>query len=206
MSREILKFVRTLNLYSIRYKTLLNLLQDIVLQPPHPWIVNRQTKDAVTDYNIDKAQHHFRFIAHPELVTNPALFNQSAKECFMHLSASLLSHYGAFLGVSNRYGLLELIRILKLSRKNPALWSYCEIQQFESDLAKSECTLVSFQNRLERIKHQMESPDSQTKYTAVAKSAREFSALILAICSSYDATPKLHNALYTDHDPSKYPC
>ena len=134
MAQEIIGAVNTLNLYSIRYKTLLNLLQDLVLEPPHPWIVSSQTISKVVDYNLERAAHHFARISAPSARGSTALLRQSAEESVRHSAAAILAHYGAFLGVGSRYGLLELRRMLTLRLSNAQLWSHCNFHNIELDL------------------------------------------------------------------------
>ncbi len=197
MSREIWRFVSFLNLYNIRYKTLINLLQDLILQPPHPWIVNRDTKHIVTEYNIERAVHHFKSICNPNKVPNPDLFNQSAKECFMHLCAAILSQYGAFLGVNTRYGLRELIRCLSLKNKNQVLWSCCKIISLESDLKSIGCSRRSMISRLERIKYNLDHrEDGKEKFHSLSRGARELSEIVLELCHGYSSNMALKNTLH----------
>jgi hypothetical protein len=195
MSREILKYVTALNVYCVRYKTLLYLLQDLVLEPPHPWIVSKESKATVANYNIRNADHHLLQLGRGTSVKNPALFNQSARECFMHLSAAILSHYGAFLGVSNRYGFLELIRLLKLRKSNLALWSYCAVREIEGDLRTLNCTVGSLLNRLERIMHNLNAPDGDAKYAGISLNAAQFAEIVVELCPGYEASAKLRRSL-----------
>lgn len=134
MAQEIIAAVNTLNLYSIRYKTLLNLLQDLVLEPPHPWMVSRQSINKVVEYNLERASHHLARASTPSARKSAALVRQSAEESVRHASAAILAHYGAFLGVGNRYGLLELRRILAVRLSNTKLWEYCNLHNIELDL------------------------------------------------------------------------
>jgi hypothetical protein len=196
MSREIWRFVSVLNLYNIRYKTLINLLQDLILQPPHPWCVNRKTKDVVTEYNLERANHHLQSIRNPDNVSNPCLFNQSASECFMHLCAAILSQYGAFLGVNTCYGLKELKRFLSLKDKGQALWSCCKISQLERDLEAIDCSSESLRSRLERVQHNLNSRDnSEQKFCSLSKGARELAEIVLELCPGHPSTNAIKQTL-----------
>ena len=199
MSREILRFVSVLNLYTIRYKTLIHLLQDLVLQPPHPWIVNKDTQRFAILYNIDRANHHLKLIIDSRNINNPALFNQAARECFMHLCAIILSYYGAFLGVNTRYGLLELIRLLRMKRKNPALWSYCNISEIDDDLKPLGCCAYSMVCRLERINHNLMGSDGADKFESLSNAARELAEIVVEICDIPQAKDKLGRTLRAKH-------
>lgn len=134
MSTEIMRSVNTLNLYSISYRTLLYLVQDLILEPPHPWLVNQATQGKVVEYNCERMLHHYSKIGESRLERNIALSHHAYQEYFRHACAAILAMYGAFLGVGSRYGLLELIRLLKMRRTNAPMWSYCKIRSIDSDL------------------------------------------------------------------------
>lgn len=196
MSNEIVRFFNTLNLYCIRYKTLINLLEDLVIEPPHPWIVNSKTKKSVTEYNLDRAAHHLALMKNQSAKNIPALFNQASRECFMHLSASILSKYGAFLGVGSRYGMLELRRILSLKDGNAALWEYCNLCDIDKDLDKIGCSTETIIARLNRILHQQNIPDKDGKFDALFKEAVELSEIVVDLTKSYPrANKKLQRTL-----------
>jgi hypothetical protein len=151
MATEILRIANTLNIYSIYYKTLYHLGRDIMLQPPHPWIVNTATKRMVLDYNVERAAFHFVAISKPVAEANPALFMSAARECCVHLCAGLLSFYGCFLGVESKYGLIELMRVIKLKLYNIPMWDHCRLCDFERDLQRTGKSLDGFHNFLQRV-------------------------------------------------------
>lgn len=174
MSREIVSTLRELNVYTIRYRTVIRLIEDIIIEPPHPWIVNIETMDKVAHYNKERAEHHYREIERPLVRGNIASFNRSSREFFTHSCAAILSKYGAFLGVGSRYGLIELRRILKLKEKNPSMWNYCKIHNIDSDLVSIGLQVSVFSNLLDRTMHHLENGDSEKKVDAILDHARDF--------------------------------
>jgi hypothetical protein len=153
MAKEIIRFINTLNLYSIQYKTLYFLVRDTMLQPPHPWIVNEATMEIVLRYNLERASFHYKTIFGQFTEASPALFIPSARECCVHLCAAILSYYGCLLGIESRYGLGELMRViqLKLYQTNVPMWNYCRLYNLEADLSKKGMSLSSFHNFLARL-------------------------------------------------------
>ncbi|WP_433765906.1 hypothetical protein [Pseudomonas putida] len=134
MSTEIMRLVNTLNLYSIRYKTLLFLVQDLVLEPPHPWLVTSDTQKKVVEYNIFRMHANHQIIGSTSASRNLALLEYSHQEFFRHAGTAILALYGAFLGVGSSYGLAELTRMLSLKHQHFPLWSHCEIRSIEPEL------------------------------------------------------------------------
>jgi hypothetical protein len=153
MAKEILRNVNTLNLYSIHYKTLYHLVREIMIQPPHPWIVNEATIEKVLAYNVERATFHYNSISKETATIHPVLFLPAARECAVHLCASILSYYGCLLGVESRYGLNELMRVitLKLKQRNLPMWHYCTLNNLERDLERIGTSLSRFYSFLERV-------------------------------------------------------
>jgi hypothetical protein len=89
MATQIVRYSNNLNLFCIRYRTLLLLLEDLILEPPHPWIVNEKTKKVVTEYNLDRASYHLGQISRYEDRYVPALLARSANECALHLCGAV---------------------------------------------------------------------------------------------------------------------
>jgi hypothetical protein len=153
MATEIITFANTLNIYTINYKTLYFLAKEIVLQPPHPWMVNQQTIEPVVAYNIDRIKDHYDCICGEFSKTLPEYFLSAAYECVAHASATILAQYGCMLGVESKYGLTELIRMcqMKLKGKNIVMWEFCKLDDLENDLKKSGYTLQTFFLFLQRL-------------------------------------------------------
>jgi hypothetical protein len=155
MAKAVVEYTRELNVFSIRYKTLINLLQDYILEPPHPWIVTPQTMDRITNYNIERANAHFDDLGQGGREYG---FEYSAKECMQHICAAVLSKYGCFLGVDQKYGLFELKRLLDLRAVSPELWASCRLAQLFDDLRRAKVDMSMFVRLLDSARNLWHSP------------------------------------------------
>ena len=174
MSTEIMRAVNTLNIYSIGYKTLLFLVQDLVLEPPHPWIVTETTREKVVEYNVERMYYHYAALSSSHAKKNLAIRQHANQEFFRHSTAAILALYGAFLGVGSRYGLLELIRILGMKKSNQPLWSYCDIHNIESDLRGLSIPIAKLTSEAERAKSKLHYPASDGKHLSELESTIDF--------------------------------
>lgn len=148
MADAVIAYTNELNLYTIRYKTLINLLQDLILEPPHPWIVNQQTVQDIVAYNIERADAHFADVCDGAPLYR---FEFSIRECFQHSCAAVLATYGAFLGVDAKYGLHELRRVMRYQYQNPELWHFCRISKMSLDFKAIDRDIYDFSRLLDRI-------------------------------------------------------
>lgn len=176
MAEAVVDYTNTLNLYAIRYKTLINLLQDIILEPPHPWIVNTSTVNKITSYNIERAQAHFNDVNQNLPVYS---FEYSIKESIQHSCAAILSFFGAFLGVGHKYGLLELRRALRLQSQHPELWEYCGVNMLPEKLHSNGIELGSFLRQLDRINDTLSTHNQTDRKDKLIQSAKH----LLDVCS-----------------------
>lgn len=152
-----------LNIYSLRYKTLIQLLQDYLLEPPHPVLVSPATQKKIVNYNLDKARNHYQRIigiynedsTAIDLSENSHHLSHAANECMMHSCAAILASYGSYLGYEQKYGYIELARVLKLYESDPDIscWYYCTIRNVSSDLKKINISIAHFISMLERVRH-----------------------------------------------------
>lgn len=181
MSQEIISAVNTLNLYGIRYKTLLNLLQDLVLEPPHPWMVSPESSAKVVDYNIERAEHHLTRATSSLNKGSLSIAKQAVGESAKHTSAAMLAHYGAFLGVGDRYGLLELRRMLRLRLSNAQLWEFCHFHNIERDLRAMGSGIDALAACVARMQSGLASPSLEPK---VVESLRTNSLILLQVAKS----------------------
>jgi len=190
MAAEIITSINSLNLYTIRYITLLHLLQDIILEPPHPWIVNLQTIERVSQYNFERALHHIQNTQTSSVQGNPALLLHAYYEYFRHICATILSKYGAFLGVGERYGLLELKRIINLKNNNRPLWTYCRIHDLEKALCSINMDLNSLTNCLDRIWHLLRiSKTDKNQFQSLGQNAQLLKNLVEHLFPDLVETP-----------------
>jgi hypothetical protein len=164
MARQVLYATSQLNLYSIRYKALIHLIQDLVLQPPHPWIVSTETEISVYAYNLERMESHFLSIRDLiSLEEIPVTSYHHLKEFFQHSAAAVLSRYGAYLGVGSHYGLLELNRTLSLMNSNIVLWENCRIKEIEGDLERLDCSLTDFRRAANKVQEKLMSIKSEQR-------------------------------------------
>jgi hypothetical protein len=164
MAREVLYATSQLNLYSIRYKALIHLIQDLVIQPPHPWIVSKETENSIYAYNLERMESHFLSIRDLiDMEELPATSYHHLKEFFQHSAAAVLSRYGSYLGVGSHYGLLELTRTLSLMNNNIVLWENCRIKEIESDLERLDCSLTDFRRAANKVHEKLMNIKSQQR-------------------------------------------
>ena len=174
MAEAVIEYTNGLNLYTIRYKTLINLLQDLILEPPHPWIVNPQTKRAIVEYNLERAEAHFADVGEGSPLFR---FDYSIRECFQHSCAAILATYGAFLGVDAKYGLHELRRALRHQHQNPDLWHFCRASKMPADFKSVGCDLYDFARLLDRINDLLACQAQKDKRTRLYEHAEKLLAI-----------------------------
>ncbi len=184
MSREIMGSINTLNLYTIRYKAILYLLEEIVLEPPHPWLVNPRTIATVTRYNLERASHHWGRVHAPSVIANDALLYHAYREFFRHACAAILARYGAFLGVGERYGLSELRRILKMKRDHATLWECCRIRRLDDDLYSASTSVPVVAETLKKVAALMDyAGTGRSRWEALHSNAEYLHGLAQRLCS-----------------------
>jgi len=129
-------------------------------------------------------KYHFERIKAQTVVANFALVHQSFYEYFRHACAAILAHYGAFLGVGERYGLSELRRMLKLKQSNKVLWSYCRIHNLEDDLHHLGTDVTATLSFINRISALMGYSSSDLKHIeGLRESAELLGSLALDLCA-----------------------
>lgn len=136
MAEDILDHVKSLNVYSIRYKTLFNIAYDLALQPPHPWFVDVDTKAHTVAYDIERATFHDLLLDGLLGGGNSLQCRHSIRESVHHSCSAILAHYGAFLGAHHMGSLGALTHALATAASdgNELLWKGSTIQQIEGDL------------------------------------------------------------------------
>jgi hypothetical protein len=163
MANEIMAATSQLNLYSIRYKVLIYLVQDIIIQPPHPWLVSKDTEARILEYNLERMEAHYQSISESLLLDAlPSMHFHHLNEFFQHGSAAILSKYGAYLGVGTQYGLTELNRTLGLKNSNITLWHYCRLGQIGNDLEKIHSSLYHLRRSAKKVQQQLQNASSNS--------------------------------------------
>ena len=136
MSREILEHVKGLNLYSIRYKTLFNLVRDLATQPPNPWFVEDAFIPEIVEHELQRAGEHRAPLEDRWSAQNLSMYRHSLGELIHHSSSALLAFYGAFIGAGHLRPLHQLVHNLQMVEEdqNPVLWDFYRMSQLEGDL------------------------------------------------------------------------
>lgn len=153
MEQEILNAVKGLNVYSIRYKTLLNMAHDLAVQPPHPWLVEKSFIDRTTEYDMERARHHAKRMRQAADRGDHDEAKHSVIECVHHSCSAILAFYGAFLGVGHLAPLHNLINVLKMPTDdgNVVLWEFSRIRQIAGDLGAQDRDPEYLLRRLNRL-------------------------------------------------------
>lgn len=182
MAKEIIHIVNALNLYCISYKALLHVVQDIVLEPPHPWMVSRGTIDRVFQYNRERMHAHrarIESLSASAVAPGAHSLGHTYQEFFRHSSAAILARYGAFLGVGSRYGLTEMVRTLGLRKANIPLWSFCRISALDADLIALGTSTDDLVRTAKRVQGAFATPARDGTHLGGLKSAVTYFASIV---------------------------
>ncbi|RMG42191.1 MAG: hypothetical protein D6732_01540 [Methanobacteriota archaeon] len=181
MAKTIIDYVRTMNFYQIRYKTLFHLAYDLAVQPPHPWFTVEATINDIVDYDLDRARAHAQRLknqniqmppsktsrsvldrsrTHSQLLKGP-IASQSTQmafhsvgECLHHASSAILAVYGNFIGCGYLAPLTNLMNFLKMFqfREESILLEFCDFRQIEGDLEAIGLTVGQLLRRLSLAK------------------------------------------------------
>ena len=153
MAETVIAYVRTMNFYQIRYKTLYNLVYDIAVQPPHPWFAVESAVQDIVAYDLGRAQAHARILLEEDSEQCQQVFH-SIGECLHHSSSAILAIYGNFIGSGYLTPLLNLVHSLKMFqfRGESVLLEFCDFRQIEGDLEAIELSVDGFLRRLSLAK------------------------------------------------------
>lgn len=156
MAEEILSYVKSLNLYNIRYKTLFHITYDIAVQPPHPWFSEQAFMSDIIKYDLSKSANHINnFQIYME--RNEVLhYWHACIESVRHSCSAVLGFYGCYMGTKEYSPLTNLINVLQIYKDNDFyFWSFLKIKQIEGDLLAIESNLESFCRILIKINQQI---------------------------------------------------
>ena len=155
ISKEILDFVNNCDLYNINYDTLKSMIKEIAIQPPHPWLVNKETRQSVIEYDIECLENNIKKIK--SAFTNDEPTPQPAKiEILHHASALILEKYDYFLGcydLSSFYLLVGIINELINKQNWDLTIENSKISNIISDLSFSNISIKRFVECLNQISH-----------------------------------------------------
>ena len=113
MAKSVVEYVRSIDLYHVRYEFLVDLVKEVGIQPPHPWFAPEKFAQIVIDYDFDRIQYH-KLRADFFIARNDAgSILHHCKELMHHSCSALLSHYGCYLGCFNLAPLRVLISMIE---------------------------------------------------------------------------------------------
>lgn len=151
MAEEIKETILSLNLYRIRYHSLVLLVEELVTQPPHPWFIRGNSADYILEYNYKKYVKHTQFIL--EVSKNGKNSNSiklHIEEYIYHACATILSYYNLHIGCGINAPLNNLILYIYKLMNNELdlLLDYSRIKDLRNDLKKLGFTLEEFYKKL----------------------------------------------------------
>lgn len=156
MAEEILGHVRSLNLYSIRYKTLFNLTYDIAVQPPHPWFSEQAFMSDVIKYDLSKASNHINNFQLYKERHDIFHYWHACIETVRHSCSAVLGFYGCYMGTKEYTPLANLVNVLQIYKDEDFyFWEFLKIKQIEGDLIAIDNSVDSFHRLLTKINQQI---------------------------------------------------
>jgi hypothetical protein len=137
MARGALEEFTRLGLYTIRYKTVLRLAEDLALHPPHPWIVTSETRRTSIEYDLAKARENIARLLDPAEGQRGSI-DYRHSEALRHVASAILGIYSGYLGNRETSPLNLLDRTLRLENDNRVLWGHCDLRLIDGDLQAIE--------------------------------------------------------------------
>ncbi|MEM8856887.1 MAG: effector-associated domain EAD1-containing protein [Chloroflexota bacterium] len=113
MAQSVVEYVRSIDLYHIRYEFLVDLVTEIGIQPPHPWFAPEQFAQIVIDYDLERIQYHKIRADFFVGQDDSGSILHHCKELIHHSCSALLSNYGCYLGCFNLASLRVLIGMIE---------------------------------------------------------------------------------------------
>jgi DNA-binding XRE family transcriptional regulator len=150
MARGALEEFTRLGLYTIRYKTVLRIAEDLALHPPHPWIVIRETRETSIEYDLTKARENIARLVDP-LEGERASVDYRNGEALRHIASAILGIYSGYLGNRETSPLQLLDRTLKLENDNRVLWDHCQLRLIDGDLNAIDVSKHDLANQITRL-------------------------------------------------------
>lgn len=166
MSEDIVDFINNCNLYRIRYDILKNYIREIVLQPPHPWLVTTDTAEMIRKYDIDAVDKHYSRVK--EKLNNNDYSEEYFTICEMihHTSSSILAGYREVLGCKDLDAFANLESIVRhmYNCEHDLILEY-DIAELPSDLKYIGVDFSEFYYLLARIQINIENRNREFKIT-----------------------------------------
>jgi hypothetical protein len=192
MAQGILDEVKRLDLYSIRYKTLLYVAEDLALQPPHPWLVSPFSQERTIAYDFERIRTHLARLTVSDKQDEGMW--QAVGECVHHSCSAILALYGYLLGPRYLSPLNNLRNVLVMNFENASLWSFCNIRNIESDLLLAQSSVASVIQLLKKIEKLLSHRTSEN-LEAITRLTVELADIAIRIRTEIDARQKILNQL-----------
>lgn len=178
ISHEILTFINSCDLYKINYDVLKAIINEIALQPPHPWFISEKTRSDIIKYDIECLNSNI--VKVEQALNNGVDSTQYVKiEVLHHASSLILEKYNFFLGcydLSAFYLLKGLLSELCDNSKWDYAISFSRLGKILEDLVFAHIDVSSLCDSMDRInsylKHQnINNADFDNLILALAKNA-----------------------------------
>lgn len=166
MSEDIVDFINNCNLYRIRYDVLKSYVCEMVLQPPHPWLVTAETADVIRKYDIDAVDKHYLRVKDKLDANDYSEEYFTICEMLHHTSSSILAGYREVLGCKDldAFANLENIVSQMYNGEQDLILEY-NIAELPSDLKYIGVNFSDFYWLLERIHLNIENRNREFKIT-----------------------------------------
>lgn len=153
MANQVMMAVRDVGVYRLHYRTLEALIQEIALQPPHPWFASTRSGFDPVAYNLDHALAHRERLREALEGKNLRQARDSFRECVHHTSAAILARYGESIGATDMAAFYHLFGIVRsvLGKQERLAIAGSSIDEFlASDLGTAEMSVADFYDLLKR--------------------------------------------------------
>lgn len=161
MADEVINFINSCDLYSIKYSILKSMIAEIATQLPHPWFVDKQSRRQLIERDRKSVIGNIE-IAKDELDKSEAISTYTATELLHHSSSMILEKYFRFLGCGDLTAFYKLSDVIhKAANINPEEWdiavSDSAFRNFFDDCLVAN---IDFDDYLKTIKGIMDCYDS----------------------------------------------
>jgi len=153
MVKEVFELVKALNIYRLNYSTLLQLVTEYVLHPPHPWFVHKESNIGTVVYDFKKATEHWEKIESYKKNEDWGSVIACVKEVIHHSCSGLLANYGIIMGCGENSTLVNLQRVISSIINNDYDFesSYSNIDKLVSDINTYEIKIDEFAKKLKDL-------------------------------------------------------
>lgn len=168
MSEDVIDFINNCNLYRIRYDILKGFVREMVLQPPHPWLVDAETAEEIRKYDIKAVEKHYLKIKEKLNTNDYSGEYYIICEILHHTCSSILAGYKEILGCKDLDAFVNLESIVRqmCNNEQDLVLDY-NIAELPSDLEYIGVNFREFHLLLERIHENIENRNRQFKITKI---------------------------------------